>query len=300
MKTRNILCTFLLIISVGLSMASMPASAFDFDKFKNKLDKYKKKTKKLEEQKKSLDLATGNVSKKDEIEIGRNVMSGLLGAAPLVGNKTLQRYVNRVGMWIAQQSSRPDLPWTFGVIKSPHVNAFAAPGGYIVLTMGLYELLENESQLAAVLAHEISHVIEKHHLDAIRDSTQAELLGELAVRVTDREHREKMKKLVNAGVQIYALGLDKRYEFGSDRMGVVLAARAGYDPYALMDVLATLNSISPDEGEMAVFLNTHPPLSARIETLEQLMDRHLHNHKVPPENHRLQTTNQKVAKTLVK
>ena len=290
----------LIVFSLSLTTGSMPAQAFDFDKFKTRLDKLKKKTEKLKEQKKSLDLATGNVKQKDEIEIGRNVISGLLGGAPLVDNKILQRYVNKVGMWIAQHSSRPDLPWTFGVIDSPHVNAFAAPGGYIVLTMGLYELLENESQLAGVLAHEISHVIEKHHLDAIRDSTKAELLGELAVRATDRKHREKMAKLVNAGVQIYARGLDQRYEFGSDRMGVVLAARSGYDPYALMDVLATLNSISPNEQEMAVFLNTHPPLTDRLSVLEKAMDRHMARVRVPAGNQRLQNTNRQIAETMNK
>jgi len=63
--------------------------------------------------------------------------------------------VNLVGRWVASQTSRPDLPWTFGVIDTPDVNAFAAPGGYVVVTRGLYELLLSDAELAAVLGHEI-------------------------------------------------------------------------------------------------------------------------------------------------
>ena len=71
----------------------------------------------------------GNVPEADEIKIGRQIAGNLLGAAPLVKNPALQGYVNRVGRWVASASERPDLKWTFGVIESNDVNAFAAPGG---------------------------------------------------------------------------------------------------------------------------------------------------------------------------
>lgn len=274
--------------SLTLLLISQPAYSFDFNKLKADFDKVKQK-------KKGLDLATGNVSKKDEVNIGRNVISGLLGAAPLVKNDKLQKYVNRIGSWVALQSERPGLPWSFGVINSPNVNAFAAPGGYIVLTLGLYQLLENESQLAGLLAHEISHVIKKHHLDAIRDTSQKEILAALAVKASSKKHREKMQKLVNSSVQIYARGLDKKYEYGADRRGVILAARAGYDPYALLDVLTTLSSINSQDDSMSVFLHTHPPLASRLDTLVTLMDKHLPQIKIPADNQRLSLVNQQIA-----
>ena len=286
-----------LIVTICFVMAFViqPAYSFDLNNFKSSIDKYKQKKKDIEKHKKSVDLATGNVSKKDEINIGRNVISGLLGAASLVEHKKLQQYVNKIGSWVAMQSERPKLPWSFGVINSPNVNAFAAPGGYIVLTLGLYQLLENESQLAAILAHEISHVIKKHHLDAIRDTSQTEILGALAVKASSKKHREKMQKLVNSGVQIYARGLDKKYEYGADRRGVVLAARAGYDPFALLDVLTTLSSINSQDDSMSVFLNTHPPLSVRIKTLQTQMDNHFPQMKIPADNQRLSVINQQIA-----
>jgi len=96
-----------------------------------------------------------NPSKEEEIALGREIAGNLLGAAPLVKDAALQKYVNSVGRWVASQSERPDLPWRFGVIESEDLNAFAAPGGYIMLTKGLYRKLNNEAQLAGVLGHEI-------------------------------------------------------------------------------------------------------------------------------------------------
>ena len=92
----------------------------------------------------------GEVPEADEIRIGRHIAGNLLGAAPLVNNRQLQTYVNRVGRWVASTSERPDLKWTFGVIESNDLNAFAAPGGYVFLTRGLYRLLRDESELAGV------------------------------------------------------------------------------------------------------------------------------------------------------
>jgi predicted Zn-dependent protease len=248
----------------------IPVQAFDLDDLQQQLEEVREKA---GESKRKIDQARGKVSKRDEIDIGRNLVSGLLGAAPLVDNPAMQRYVNDVGFWIAAQTKRADLPWRFGVIDSDGINAFAAPGGYIVVTLGLFDLLENEAQLAGVLAHEIAHVIRKHHLKALQKSMKREFWTDLTVdSVSDREDSEKLGKLINAGVQLYATGLDRRYEYEADLRGVVLAARAGYDPYALLDVLTTIDSIDPDADEMAVLLKTHPPTGERLERLAGKMD----------------------------
>ena len=104
----------------------------------------------------------------EEVEIGDGVAETLLGARPLLDDPELQRYVNAVGMWVAQQSERPGLPWHFGVNDSDHINAFAAPGGYIIVTKGMMKQLRNEAELAGVLGHEVAHVTQKHHLKALR------------------------------------------------------------------------------------------------------------------------------------
>ncbi len=217
--------------------------------------------------------ATGEVSEQEEIEMGANLVSGLLGAAPLVDDPVLQQYVNDVGHWVASQSKRRDLPWTFGVIDSDGINAFAAPGGYIVLTLGLFNLLENEAQLAGVLAHEIAHVVRQHHLKALQKTMKRDFLASLAVAaVDDARDQRNLQRLVNTGVQLYATGLDREYEYEADLRGVVLAARAGYDPYALLDVLNTIDSINPESSAVAVFMKTHPPLDQRLLRLADNMD----------------------------
>lgn len=214
------------------------------------------------------------VSTEEEIQIGGYLISGLLGAAPLVDDGDLQRYVNDVGFWVASQSVRRDLPWRFGVIDSAGINAFAAPGGYIVLTRGLFNLLENEAQLAGVLAHEISHVVMKHHLKALKKTMKRDFWANLGTRlvVDDEKNRKRMEKLVNAGVQLYATGLDRQLEYDADVKGVVLAARAGYDAYALLDVLTTVDSINPEEQSLTVMLKTHPPTADRLNRLAGSMD----------------------------
>jgi len=243
---------------LGLAAAG-PASAFDL----NDLVELGGKLKKINTE----------VTPEEETRIGGNLVSGLLGAAPLVADERLQRYVNDVGYWVASRSERPGLPWTFGVIDSQGVNAFAAPGGYVVITLGLYNLLENEAQLAGVLAHEISHVVRKHHLQALNKVLKREFwTGLAAASVKDKNDRKNFETLVNSGVQLYATGLDRKYEYEADLRGVVLAARAGYDPYALLDVLTTIDSINPDSAELTVMLNTHPPTADRLQRLARNMD----------------------------
>lgn len=282
---RFLVVLVLLLGLAGTAFVQPPAQAFGLDdikkgfdkardKAKEKYDKVREKTReKYDEGRSRYDEATGSLSQEEEIEVGGNLVSGLLGAAPLVNEPALQHYVNDVGYWIASQSERKDLPWRFGVIDSEGVNAFAAPGGYVVITLGLYNLLDNEAQLAGVLAHEIAHVVQRHHLKALKKTMKREFWTDLGVRVVgNEEKREKLKKLINSGVQLYANGLDRKYEFDADLRGVVLAARAGYDPYALLDVLTTIDSIDPAAGEVAVLMKTHPPTGKRLEELARSMD----------------------------
>lgn len=204
----------------------------------------------------------------EEIEIGGGVTEILLGARPLFDDAELQRYVNAVGMWVAQQSERPDLPWHFGVNDSDHINAFAAPGGYIIVTKGMMKQLRNEAELAGVLGHEIAHVIQKHHLKALRKSAVMNLLSAGAAAASaESRYAELVQKLSGPTKELYARGLDKGDEYEADRMGVVLATRAGYDPYGLPAVLTTLASADPKDNFLALLYKTHPLPQDRLDKL---------------------------------
>ncbi len=213
--------------------------------------------------------ALGETSQADEIAIGRQIAGNLLGAAPLVNDAGLQQYVNRVGRWVANQSERPDLPWHFGVIESSDVNAFAAPGGYVFVTRGLYALLQNEAELAGVLAHEVGHVIRKHHLKILQKSRLLDIGSQaLAKQVSNND---KVQKLIGSGAEITARSLDQNAEFEADRVAVVLTARAGYDAFGLPSVLQQIGHYAADDSNVTLLFKTHPHPDARLQKLDVAM-----------------------------
>lgn len=224
------------------------------------------------------------IDEKGEVEIGTGVASNLLGAAPLTPNDHVQKYMNLIGRWVAQQSERPNLEWHFGVLESDDVNAFATPGGYVFITKGLLLKMNSEAELAGVLAHEIAHVLKKHHLKAIQKNAQVGLLADaLSIATQSSKNTEALNKIIGAGTELYARGLDKDDEFEADRIGVVLAARAGYDPYGLPLVLQTLANINPQDNALALMFKTHPAPTARLEALDKVMSVNLDKYATQPQ-----------------
>jgi predicted Zn-dependent protease len=209
----------------------------------------------------------GQMSDADEQALGREIAGRLLSASPLVPNEALQLYVNRVGRYVAAQSQRPSLSWTFGVIQSDDINAFAAPGGYVFVTAGLYRLLENEAELAGVLAHEIAHVNERHHVKLLQQ-TRLLQLGQSAL--LGKAKSDTVKNLAGNGLEVYARSLDKNAEFACDRLAIQYAARAGYDPFAYIAVLDRIGA-SEDADQLALLYKTHPHPGERLEVLEKQM-----------------------------
>jgi beta-barrel assembly-enhancing protease len=205
-------------------------------------------------------------SKAEEIALGREITGSILGASPLVKDEALQRYVNQVGRWVANQSERADLPWKFGVIDSADINAFAAPGGYVLITKGLYQKLTNEAQLAGVLGHEIAHVLKKHQLKVLQ---KQQLLNLGAGKLKDilGKNDKIAKKVIGSGAEISARSLDKDAEFEADRMGMVLATRAGYDAYGLADVLQVIGQTNQADSSVALLFKTHPAPDERLTQL---------------------------------
>lgn len=231
----------------------------------------------------ALQTATKEFTEQDEIELGESIASGMLGAAPLLPNLGIQRYVNQVGRWLASQSERPNLPWRFGVLDNEHVNAFAAPGGQILMTSGLLGRLNSESELAGVLAHEIAHVVQKHQLQAIRTKGGTDFLKVVGQGALE----QKLARSGTGGQVANALGvaeaganlvvdgvftrpLDRGLEYEADRMGVIIAARAGYDPYGFISVLQMMESLAKDSPFFALITKTHPSPTDRIAELEKI------------------------------
>lgn len=258
MKTR------LTILSFLLTALWLPATAPAFDLKKLDLDKMRQAGEKLK--------PLRELSESDEIEMGRGVAANLLGAAALVNDPPMQAYVNRIGKWLAMHSERPNLPWRFGVLDTNGVNAFATPGGYVFITRGMLVRCRDEAELAGILAHEISHVVERHALNTMRKGALVGLAGDAFSEYAAKQGKESLTKLVSAGTEIFTRGLDKEDEFAADRLGVVIAARAGYDPYGLPGVLQTLASINPKDDAVALMFKTHPDPGKRLELITGVME----------------------------
>ena len=224
------------------------------------------------------DINLSDPSQEDEIKIGREIAGNILGAAPLVKNAGLQKYVNQVGRWVASQSERPDLTWHFGVIESDDINAFAAPGGYVLITKGLYKKLEDESQLAGVLGHEIGHVVKKHHIKVLQKS-QLLSLGANLLGSSVGKNNQSVQTLIGHGAEISARGLDKDAEFEADRVGMTLSTRSGYEPYGLVDILQILSLTNKTDSSVALLYKTHPSPDDRLEKLADAAGTKLDNIK---------------------
>ena len=258
-----------------LCLAAFPAAA-QFD-----LNRLFDTAKKVTEVAKSTGEATREFTQDEEIALGEGISASFLGAAPLHPDERLQRYVNRVGRWLASQTERSDLPWTFGVLDTETVNAFAMPGGNVFVSYGLLRRLGSEAELAGVLAHEIAHVLKKHQLTAIESNAGGnvfQMIGETVV--SERLARTRAgaaglnNQLASAGVGFVKDGLflrplDRSLEFEADRAAVVIAARAGYDPYGLVAVLQMLQSLKDEDSGISLF-KTHPQPSDRIAELEKM------------------------------
>jgi predicted Zn-dependent protease len=191
--------------------------------------------------------------------------------------------VNRVGKWVAMHSARAELPWSFGVIEGESINAFAMPGGAVLVSHGLVKRLGSESELAAVLAHEIGHVVLKHQLSAIQSSLNSDVWAGLGKDAAGQAIGRRgggdafgLKSAV-AGMGVDALKngvflrpLDRGMEYEADKLGVVLATRSGYDPYGMVAVMQMLAQEKGDGSGADVF-STHPAPSDRMAELERFV-----------------------------
>jgi predicted Zn-dependent protease len=208
----------------------------------------------------------GDYTPEQESRIGKQVSGDLLGAVPLVRDDKLQRYVNQVGNWVALQSGGKGLAWHFGVLDTEDINAFAAPGGYVFVTKGLYRRLNNEAELAGVLGHEIAHITQRHHLKVLKQSSLIGALGQAAGSKA-KSSDQVVQNLIGNGAEMMARGLDKNAEFEADRIGMVYAARAGYTAWGLPDVLQDLAGLPARDERTSLLYKTHPHPADRLTAL---------------------------------
>ena len=247
---------------------------FDLSRIKQGLDKAKDSAKKVSDTAgEATKMAKGvaGIGPEEERVIGGSVASEVVGAnGGIVRDEAIVRRINLVGKSLARYSTRPELEWRFGVLASDNVNAFSAPGGYVFITRGLYDLAVGDDALAAVLAHEIAHVTRRHALAIVARTEFISGASTLA-----QKHSEQVRQIdtqlrqFDVGVDqivktLFEKGFDPATEYEADRDGRALAVLTGYAPGGLRGVLTQLQQRKDDSKKI---FSTHPPLADRIKRL---------------------------------
>ena len=209
-----------------------------------------------------------------EINFGRDVAARVLGRFPLFQNAELNHYVNLIGTALATHSSRSDLNFHFAVLDSDTINAYSAPGGYVFITRGALAQAQDESELAAILAHEIAHISERHIVNALHirasDSGGATAgLGHLLGGSSDTARVAFSQAVDQAVAILFQNGYSQQDELEADQVGTMLLAQSGYDPLALRRYLERVQSL--DKGSAALN-TTHPPSRQRLRALDRVID----------------------------
>lgn len=220
------------------------------------------------------------IGEEEEITLGQAVaveaFSRFGGEYP---DESLTRYVNLVGKTVAEVSDRPNLAFHFAILNSQEQNAFAAPGGYIFVTIGLLNTLKNEAELAGVLAHEVAHVTQKHMLETIRRGALLANVSELTLTAMNQDPQMFSNIIDEITDKLFTKGLDKDKEFEADAYGIEFAYRAGYNPKGLRDYLVTLQS---QEGHaQSRFFTTHPSTRTRLNRLDDLLAQYSDGAELP-------------------
>ena len=209
------------------------------------------------------------MSEEQEISVGRELDAQVRQEMGLYQNDELQRYVSDIGMGLARSSQRPNLPWSFAVVDSPAVNAFALPGGFIYITRGILPYLDNEAQLVGVLGHEIGHVTARHSAQQYTRG-MATSLGVLVGSIFVPQVRP-FGDLAETGLGVLFTKFGRDDELEADRLGAEYAAGGGWDPDEVPKFLTTLARISEmsDRNGVPNWMSTHPQPESRAERVTE-------------------------------
>ena len=216
-------------------------------------------------------VAARGISDSEEYFVGRAVAARILSKYPLYNNQAATLYVNEVGQAVAKKSSRPTTykGYHFAVLDSSEPNAFACPGGIILVTRGLIKECANEDELAAVLAHEVAHIAHKDGINSIKKARWSQVLTTAGAEATRQYAGGVAGNLVtlfegsidDVFKTIVVNGYSRKAEENADRDAVSILTKAGYNPAALANLLNKMTS--KGAGGRGIY-RTHPPTSDRL------------------------------------
>ncbi len=222
-----------------------------------------------------------DITPEQEYYIGRAVGAVILNQYEPYDVDRVNDYLNLLGQTLAMASDRPELfsGYHFLVLDSGEINAFATPSGLIFVTRGMLRLTRNEGMVAAVLAHEIGHVVNKHGLKAIKQSRITSALGKIAVTAGETLGGQELASLTmdfkdsigDITGTLITSGYSRVNEYDADRQAVKILSRLGYDPGGLIDLLEEMDKQLVPGGQD--FAKTHPEPQKRINAVSRYVER---------------------------
>lgn len=210
-------------------------------------------------------------SEADEIALGKQTDEQVKAVYGIYADQALNAYVDKIGQEMVPYTHRPHLTYTFAVLDSPVVNAFAVPGGYVYVTRGILAMMNSEAELAVVLGHEMGHVNARHSMSRLSSQTMIGL-GLAAGSALSKTFAD-LAGLASAGMQLLFLKYSRDDEREADQLGVVYSRKGGYNPAKMIDFFASLEDLGDLSGGNTLpgFLSTHPLTSERIENTRDMI-----------------------------
>jgi predicted Zn-dependent protease len=212
-----------------------------------------------------------NITEQEERQLGDQVSLKLRDRFGVVQSEAVTKYVSLVGTALAQASTRPNLDWKFIVLDTDGVNAYAAPGGIVHITRGLLGLIKNEAELAGVLGHEITHVSEKHTVNAIKQGKLVNMGAEASGSAAGGSMRDQfVSKMAGAAFNhLFDGAFSRKDENEADQIGIRLANKLGYSPAGMVNVLKKIDARNTGRETRNGMFASHPDTTDRIEKLEK-------------------------------
>jgi predicted Zn-dependent protease len=201
------------------------------------------------------------ISTSDEVKMGKEFAAQVESEEKVLNDPVVTNYVNRIGQAVVSVSDRRNIKYTFKVLENDQVNAFAIPGGFLYIYTGLLKMMENEAQLAGVLAHEVSHVVGRHGIKRLQKVYGLQILLDIALG----RKSSATKVVVEGAAVIIMQGHGRGMEFEADDFGTHYTNKAGNNPVGMVQLLEILKSMEKNPpGTIDKILSSHPPTTERI------------------------------------
>jgi len=216
--------------------------------------------------------ARGNLRDQDEIALGRSFAIELEKETPFLSNPLIDQHLNTMARELANHSQRPGLPYHVKVINSSEVNASSLPGGTLYVNRGMLELLTSEDELAALLGHEIAHVVGRHAINQLMLTFQAKALLKPVLDNLNKQNGIVEKIILQLGGALALLArlhFSRQDEAQADLLGFYEVLRAGWDPRGFVKMFAAVEALGENSGGSSIpFLSGHPPTPERLAAIQ--------------------------------